>query len=188
MKQKRSRDAVGAGLPLAQSFVGWSLPRLLGTTYGLLSKKAANPKWPEFLITAFVLKKYRGKSSYWFMIKNAARGMALSRFNASRQNAEGLYQEAQIREILAHLIGSRPRDLHRLSGIYKALLLEKGATVASAAIAEIITTTNQRRTKKYGLIRKTPTPIKKLKAKPQKIKFSKKEALVKARKKSDSKK
>lgn len=132
----------------AQNLLGWSLPRVLGATYGLVSKKAASPRWPEFLITAFVLKKYRGKSSFGFMILHATRGMARSRQNPKHPNADALRAEAQLREILAHLIGSKPRDLHRLSGIYKGLVAESGVPIAAAAITEIITTTNKKRSRK----------------------------------------
>jgi len=126
-----------AGAQATRELLEWSVPRLIGAGYGLFSKKAANPRWPEFFITAFVLKKYREKNSFWFMITNAMKGMK------DHQTPQG---ESKV--ILAKLIGSKPRDLFQLSGIYRALAREKGPAVATAAIIEIVRITNEKRKNK----------------------------------------
>lgn len=125
------------GQQVTQDLLQWTVPRLIGAGYGLFSKKAANPRWPEFFITAFVLKKYREKSSFWFMIKHATKGVRKHEIVAGETKA-----------VLAALIGSKPRDLHQLSGIYRGLMAERGAAIATAAIVEVIRTTNQKRTQK----------------------------------------
>ena len=88
------------GQQATQDILQWTVPRLIGAGYGLFSKKAANPRWPEFFITAFVIKKYRDQSSFWFMIRHAMKGM---------QKHEIAGGEAKA--MLAKLIGSKPRDL-----------------------------------------------------------------------------
>jgi hypothetical protein len=106
--------------PATQDILQWTVPRLVGATYGLLSKKAASPRWPEFIITAIVLKKYREKSSFWFMVFQAMKGMR------KHEVAAG-----EAKTILARLIGSKPRDIFRLSGIYRGVMAERGPAVAS---------------------------------------------------------
>lgn len=129
---------MAAGKPQTTTdLLQWSVPRLIGAGYGLLSRKAADPRWPEFFITAFVLKKYRGKSSFWFMIRHATRGMRKHEIVAG-----------ETKTIIAKLIGSKPHQLHQLSGIYRAVREEKGAAVATAVTVEIIRITNQKRTEK----------------------------------------
>lgn len=131
------------GQQATQDILQWTVPRLIGAGYGLFSKKAASPRWPEFFITAFVIKKYRDESSFWFMIRHAMKGM---------QKHEIATGEAKA--ILAKLIGSKPRDLYRLSGIYRGLMAEKGPAIATAAIVEIIRTTNQKRTLNLSWLRR----------------------------------
>lgn len=141
MKQKT------AGQQVTQDLLQWGVPRLIGAGYGLFSKKAANPRWPEFIITAFVIKKYREKSSFWFMIRHATKGMRKHEIVAGETKA-----------ILAKLIGSKPRDLHRLSGIYRGLMAERGPVVATATIVEIVRITNQKRTQKKSWLRPDTGP------------------------------
>lgn len=117
----------------------WSLPRLIGAGYGLFSRKAADPRWPEFMITAFVLKKYRNKNSFWFMLRHATRGMRKHEIVAGDAKA-----------LIAKLIGSKPHHLHQLSGIYRAVREEQGAAVATAVTVEIIRITNQKRAEKLA--------------------------------------
>lgn len=117
----------------------WSLLRLIGAGYGLFSRKAADPRWPEFIITAFVLKKYRNKNSFWFMIRHAMRGMRKHEIVAGDAKA-----------LIAKLIGSKPHQLHQLSGIYRAVREEQGAAVATAVTVEIIRITNQKRSEKLA--------------------------------------
>lgn len=136
-----------AGQQITQDLLQWTVPRLIGAGYGLFSKKAANPRWPEFFITAFVLKKYREKSSFWFMIRHALKGVRKHEIVAGETKA-----------VLAALIGSKPRDLHQLSGIYRGLMAEKGPAVATAAIVEIVRTTNQKRTKKLTWLKPDKAP------------------------------
>lgn len=120
--------------PVAQDLLQWSVPRLIGAGYGLFSRKAADPRWPEFFITAFVLRKYRQRNSFWFMIRHAARGMRKHEIVAGEAKA-----------LLAKLIGSKPRQLYQLSGIYRAVRDEKGPAVATAVTVEIIRISNQKR-------------------------------------------
>lgn len=117
----------------------WSLPRLIGAGYGLFSRKAADPRWPEFMITAFVLKKYRNKNSFWFMLRHATRGMRKHEIVAGDAKA-----------LIAKLIGSKPHHLHQLSGIYRAVREEQGAAIATAVTVEIIRITNQKRSEKLA--------------------------------------
>lgn len=131
------------GQQVTQDLLQWTVPRLIGAGYGLFSKKAANPRWPEFVITAFVLRKYREKSSFWFMIRHAMKGVRKHEIVAG-----------ETKTVLAALIGSKPRDLHQLSGIYRGLMAEKGAAIATAAIVEIIRTTNQKRTQKLSWLKR----------------------------------
>lgn len=137
MSQKHKISA-----PTTPDLLQWSVPRLIGAGYGLFSRKAANPRWPEFIITAFVLKKYREKSSFWFMVWHASRGMRKHEVAAGEAKA-----------MLARLIGSRPRDIFQLSGIYRGLMQERGPAVATAAIVEIIRINNQKRTEKLAWYR-----------------------------------
>lgn len=123
--------------PKAQDLLQWSVPRLIGAGYALFSRKAANPRWPEFFITAFVLKKYRGKTSFWFMIRHAMRGMRKHEIVAGETKA-----------LIAKLIGSKPHQLHQLSGIYRAVREERGPAIATAVTVEIIRITNQKRVEK----------------------------------------
>jgi DNA-binding transcriptional regulator YdaS (Cro superfamily) len=134
------------GQQVTQDLLQWSVPRLIGAGYGLFSKKAANPRWPEFFITAFVIKKYREKSSFLFMIRHALKGVRKHEIVAG-----------ELKAILARLIGSKPRDLHQLSGIYRGLMAEKGPAIATAAIVEVIRTTNQKRTQKLSWLRREPS-------------------------------
>ena len=60
----------------------------------------------------------------------------------------------EAKAMLAKLIGSKPRDLYRLSGIYRGLMAEKGPAIATAAIVEIIRTTNQKRAQKLSWLRR----------------------------------
>ena len=131
MKQKSAIS------PATQDLLQWSVPRLIGAGYGLFSRKAADPRWPEFFITAFVLKKYRKKNSFWFMIRHATRGMRKHEIVAGDAKA-----------LIAKLIGSKPHQLHQLSGIYRAVREEQGAAIATAVTVEIIRITNQKRTEK----------------------------------------
>lgn len=117
----------------------WSVPRLIGAGYGLFSRKAADPRWPEFFITAFVLKKYRKKNSFWFMIRHATRGMRKHEIVAGEAKA-----------LIARLIGSKPHQLHQLSGIYRAVREEQGAATATAVTVEIIRIANQKRSEKLA--------------------------------------
>lgn len=128
MKHKRHKPAETADL------LQWGVPRLIGAGYGLFSRKAADPRWPEFLITAFVLRKYRERSSFWFMVKSAVSGIR------RHQKLSG-----ELQAVIARLIGSTPRQMYQLSGIYQALQKEKGAAVATAATVEIVRITNQKR-------------------------------------------
>ncbi len=128
----------GKGQP-APDLLQWSLPRLIGAGYGLFSRKAADARWPEFLITAFVLKKYRKKNSFWFMLRHATRGMRKHEIVAGDAKA-----------LIAKLIGSKPHQLHQLSGIYRAVREEQGAAIATAVTVEIIRITNQKRTEKLA--------------------------------------
>jgi hypothetical protein len=137
--QLDDRQARELQAQVAADILKWGVPRLVGVGYGLLSRKAAHPRWPEFFITALVLRKYRGKSSYWFMIRHALRGMRKHEIIAGEAKA-----------ILARLIGSKPYQLHQLAGIYRALREEKGAAVATAGVVEIIRITNQRRIQRKG--------------------------------------
>lgn len=130
------RKSMRAGNRTNSEFLQWSLPRLVGAGYGILSRRAANPRWPEFLITAFVLEKYRKKSSFWFMISHSYRGMR-------RHQLPG----GEIKTLLAHLIGANPRQLFQLAGIYTGLSAEQGPAVATAALFEIIKITNEKRKK-----------------------------------------
>lgn len=132
MKHKRHKPAETA------DFLQWGVPRLIGAGYGLFSRKAADPRWPEFLITAFVLKKYREQSSIWFMVKSAISGVR------RHQKLSG-----ELQAVIARLIGSTPRQMYQLSGIYQALQKEKGAAIATAATVEIVRITNQKR--QHGL-------------------------------------
>ncbi len=132
---------------VTQDLLQWSVPRLIGAGYGLFSKKAANPRWPEFIITAIVLKKYREKGSFWFMIRHATKGMRKHEIVAGETKA-----------ILAKLIGSKPADLHRLSGIYRGVMAEKGPAVATAVIVEIIRISNIKRTQNKSWLRREVTP------------------------------
>lgn len=115
-------------------FLQKSLPHLLGAGYGLFSKKAASPRWPEFFIAAFVIKKYREKSSFFFMMRAAIDGVRKRR-----------HLQTELENVLLRLIGSTPREIYRLSGIHAALKKERGAAIAAAATAEIVRITNERR-------------------------------------------
>jgi len=125
------------------NFFEWGVPRLLGASYGLFSRRGANPRWPEFFITAFVLRKYRGKSSFVFMIRNAARGMRKHEIVAG-----------EAKTIIAHLIGAKPRHFFQLSGIYRALRDESGPTLATATIVEIVRIANEKRKRKKNSARR----------------------------------
>lgn len=114
----------------------WTLPRVVGAGYGIFSRRAANHRWPEFLITAFVLKKYRKRSSFWFMLRHGYAGMR-------RHQVPG----GEIKTLLAHLVGANPRQLFQLAGIYSGLSAEQGPAIATAALFEIIKITNEKRKK-----------------------------------------
>ena len=129
--------------PAVEDLFQWGIPRLIGAGYGLLSTKTVNSRWPEFMITAFVIGKYRERSSFWFLIINAVRGL-----NPKMAVA------ADLKNLLAKLIGSTPREVHQLSALYRALREEKGATVATAAVVEIIKMCNIKRSASHSFLNK----------------------------------
>jgi hypothetical protein len=128
--------------PSNKDILQWTLPRVVGATYGLLSRKAADPRWPEIFITALVLKKYRGKSSLIFMVKSGYAGMR------KHQTVNG---ETKI--ILGKLADSKPRHLFQLAGIYSALSGERGPAVATAAFIEILKIINEKRKRSRSWLR-----------------------------------
>ncbi|MCS6971621.1 MAG: hypothetical protein NZL89_01220 [Leptospiraceae bacterium] len=133
------------------AWLKWGVPRLVGAGYGLLSRKAISPRWPEFFIVAAVLRKYRNKSSFFFMVRNAIRGMA----EEDRDNRE-------LQQILARLVGARPRDLKAMAGIYQALQKEQGTAVAIAYAVETIRILNEKRMHKLSWWRSRKKPQREL--------------------------
>ncbi|MFZ5630791.1 MAG: hypothetical protein ACOY5B_16780 [Spirochaetota bacterium] len=127
---KANRETTGRHNDLLQ----WGVPRLLGAGYGLFSRKAVSPRWPEIVITAAVIRKYRKRSSFWFMVAAAARGVA------RHAKASG-----ELQAVLARLVGSTPRQMQQLAGIYEAMRLEQGTAVAIACVVEIVRITNEKR-------------------------------------------
>lgn len=125
----------------------WTLPRVIGATYGLLSRKAADPRWPEIFITAFVLKKYRGKSSLIFIVRSGYAGMR------KHQTVNG-----ETKAILAKLADSKPKHLFQLAGIYTALSRERGPAIATAAFIEIVKIVNEKRKRASSWLRIWRTP------------------------------
>lgn len=132
MRRKKMRANSRTNAELLQ----WTLPRVVGAGYGIFSRRAADHRWPESLITAIVLKKYRKKSSFWFMLRHGYKGM--------RQHQ---LPGGEIKTLLAHLIGAHPRQLFQLAGIYSGLSAEQGPAIATAALFEIIKITNEKRKK-----------------------------------------
>lgn len=130
MKQRKKRYKQNKGHDLLE----WTMPRLLGAGYGLFSRKAISPRWPEFFIAQATIKKYRGKSSFYFMIRAALAGQA--------RHAKA---SVELDAILAKLVGSTPKELYRLAGIYDAMRQEQGPAVAMACVVEIIRITNEKR-------------------------------------------
>ncbi len=126
-------------------FLQWGVPRLLGAGYGLFSRKAVSPRWPEIVITAAVIRKYRKRSSFWFMVKAAARGVA------RHAKASG-----ELQAVLARLVGSTPRQMQQLAGIYEAMRLEQGAAAAIACVVEIVRITNEKRKHRVTWFRPMP--------------------------------
>ncbi len=131
--------------PRSDDFLQWGVPRLLGAGYGLFSRKAISPRWPEIAITAAVIKKYRKKSSFWFMVSSATRGVA------RHARASG-----ELQSVLARLVGSTPRQMQQLAGIYEAMQVEQGTAAAIACVFEIVRITNEKR--KYRLAWYRPMP------------------------------
>jgi hypothetical protein len=125
-----------AGSRTQAEILHWTLPRVLGAGYGIFSRKAANSRWPEFFITAFVLKKYRKKSSFAFMLRHGYAGM-------KKHQLPG----GEVKTLLARLIGAKPQQLFQLAGIYSGLNRERGPAVATAALFEIIKIVNEKRKK-----------------------------------------
>lgn len=146
-KQQNAKP-MKAGSRTQSEILHWTLPRVLGAGYGIFSRKAANSRWPEFFITAFVLKKYRKKSSFLFMLRNGYAGM-------KRHQLPG----GEIKALLARLIGAKPSQLFQLSGIYTGLSRERGPAIATAALFEIIKIVNEKR-KKISVRRKV-NPVRK---------------------------
>jgi hypothetical protein len=128
MKQRKKRR-----IP-SEDLLQWGVPRILGAGYGLLSQKAVSPRWPEFVIAAMVIRKYRKRSSFWFMLKAAIRGV----LHHTEANGE-------LQSILARLVGSTPRQMQQLAGIYEAVRLEQGTAAAVACVVEIVRITNEKR-------------------------------------------
>jgi hypothetical protein len=127
---KRNRGAPSG----REDFLQWGVPRLLGAGYGLFSRKAVSPRWPEFMIAAAVIRKYRKKNSFWFMVAAAIRGVA------RHAKASG-----ELQAVLARLVGSTPRQMQQLAGIYEAMRLEQGTAAAIACVVEIVRITNEKR-------------------------------------------
>lgn len=132
-----------------QDFLEWSMPRLLGAGYGLFSRKAISPRWPEFFIAQATIKKYRGKSSFCFMIRAALAGQA--------RHAKA---SVELDAILARLVGSTPKELYRLAGIYEAMHQEQGPAVAMACVVEIIRITNEKRKNRLSWYRGSSMAVK----------------------------
>ncbi|GAB4435745.1 MAG: hypothetical protein OHK0011_18960 [Turneriella sp.] len=126
-------------------FLQWGVPRLLGAGYGLFSRKAISPRWPEIVITAAVIGKYRKKSSFWFMLTAATRGVA------RHAKASG-----ELQAVLARLVGSTPRQLQQLAGIYEAMRFEQGTAAAIACVVEIVRITNEKRKHRLTWYRRLP--------------------------------
>lgn len=126
-------------------FLQWSVPRLLGAGYGLFSRKAVSPRWPEIVITAAVIRKYRKRSSFWFMVKAAARGVA------RHAKASG-----ELQAVLARLVGSTPRQIKQFVGIYEAMRLEQGTAMAMACAVEIVRIINEKRRHRVSWFRLMP--------------------------------
>lgn len=112
----------------------WSFPRLLGAGYGLFSRRAISPRWPEIVIAAAVIRKYRGKSSFWFMVSSATRGAA------RHAKARG-----ELQSVLARLVRSTAPQMHQLAGIYEAMRAEQGTAAGIACIVEIVRLANEKR-------------------------------------------
>ena len=138
IRKKRKGDKLS---PMVEDLFEWGIPRLIGAGYGLMSTKTINPRWPEFMITAFVIGKYREKSSFWFMILNAVRG-------SNSKTAVAV----DMQNMLAKLVGSTSREVRQLSALYRALREEKGAAVATAAVVEIIKMCNIKRTASHSFL------------------------------------
>lgn len=126
-------------------FLQWGVPRLLGAGYGLFSRKAVSPRWPEIVITAAVIRKYRQRYSFWFMVAAAARGVA------RHAKASG-----ELQAVLARLVGSTSRQLQQLAGIYEAMRLEQGTAAAIACVVEIVRITNEKRKYRLTWYRRAP--------------------------------
>ncbi len=131
--------------PRRDDLLQWGVPRLLGAGYGLFSRKAISPRWPEIVITAAVIKKYRNKSSFWFMVTSATRGVA------RHARASG-----ELQSVLARLVGSTPRQMQQLAGIYEAMRLEQGTAAAIACVVEIVRITNEKRKHRLAWYRAVP--------------------------------
>lgn len=142
MRQRKKRHKQGQG----SDFLEWTMPRLWGAGYGLFSRKAISPRWPEFFITQATIKKYRGKSSFWFMIHAALQGQ--------KRHAK---TSVELDAILARLVGSTPKELYRLAGIYEAMRQEHGPAVAMACVVEIIRITNEKRKNRLSWYRGAST-------------------------------
>jgi hypothetical protein len=132
-----------------KDFLQWGVPRLIGAGYGLFSRQAVSPRWPEFVIAAAVIRKYRKKSSFCFMVAAAIRGV-LRHAKAS----------GELQAVLARLVGSTPRQMQQLAGIYEAMRLEQGTATAIACVVEIVRITNEKRKHNLTWFRRT-------KAKPE---------------------
>lgn len=117
-----------------EDFVQWGVPRLLGAGYGLFSRRAVSPRWPEIVIAAAVIRKYRKRSSFCFMVLAATRGVI------RHAKASGELQAA-----LARLVGATPRQMQQLVGIYEAMRQEQGTAAATACVVEIVRITNEKR-------------------------------------------
>lgn len=140
-QMKSNRETTGR----REDFLQWGVPRLLGASYGLFSRKAVSPRWPELVITAAVIRKYRKKNSFWFMVSAATRGVA------RHAKASG-----ELQAVLARLVGSTPRQMQQLAGIYEAIRLEQGTAAAIACVVEIVRITNEKRKHRLTWYRRLP--------------------------------